>query len=109
MWTGEINKKFWEKLITYFPCYDTDRIENNASYNYSIVSCVFVAAAKFSPSPCLATMRATNIDAQTMGGIYEVRCWDRLMYDDIGTKFHKDWFSQSNVDRGDTQTAWWSH
>jgi hypothetical protein len=34
-----------------------------------------------------------------MGGIYEVR-----RSDDLHTKFHKDWFSHSKVDRGETQT-----
>jgi hypothetical protein len=33
------NKKFWEELIAYFPWYDTDRIENDASKNSSI-ACV---------------------------------------------------------------------
>jgi hypothetical protein len=27
------NKKFWEKLISYFPRYDTGHIENDASTN----------------------------------------------------------------------------
>jgi hypothetical protein len=27
----------------------------------------------------------------------------------IHTKFHKDWLSYSEVDKGDTQTAWRSH
>jgi hypothetical protein len=36
------NKKFWEELIAYFPWHDTGHIENDASNNSSIVSCVFV-------------------------------------------------------------------
>jgi hypothetical protein len=51
----EKNKKFWDELIAYFPWYDTDRIENDVSNNSSIVACVFVAAATFLPSRCLAT------------------------------------------------------
>jgi hypothetical protein len=35
-----MNKKFWEEIIAYFPSYDTDRIENDASNNFSIVACV---------------------------------------------------------------------
>jgi hypothetical protein len=31
-----VNKKFWEELIAYFPWYDTNRIENDASNNSSI-------------------------------------------------------------------------
>jgi hypothetical protein len=27
----------------------------------------------------------------------------------VHTKFHKDWFRHSEVNRGDTQTAWRSH
>jgi hypothetical protein len=38
-----------------------------------------------------------------MGGIYDVRRWDELRCRDIHTKFHKDLFRHSKVDRGDTQ------
>jgi hypothetical protein len=44
-----------------------------------------------------------------MEGIYEVRRWDGLRYHDTYTKFHKDWFRHSKVNRKgytDTQTAW---
>jgi hypothetical protein len=50
------NKKLWEELIAYFPSYDTDRIENDVSNNYSIVACVFVTAVTFLLSRCLATI-----------------------------------------------------
>jgi hypothetical protein len=50
------NKKFWEELIAYFPCYDTYRIENEVSNSSSIVACVFVTAVTFLPSRCLATI-----------------------------------------------------
>jgi hypothetical protein len=33
-----------------------------------------------------------------MGGIYEVRRWDRLRCHDIHTEFLTDWFRHSNVD-----------
>jgi hypothetical protein len=55
IWT--ITKKFWEKLIAYFPWYDTGHIENDASNNSSIVACVFVAAIMFLPRGWLATIR----------------------------------------------------
>jgi hypothetical protein len=42
-----VNKKFWEELIAYVTWYDTDRIENDASNNCSIVAYVFVAAVVF--------------------------------------------------------------
>jgi hypothetical protein len=51
----EINKKFWEEPIAYFPWYDTGHIGNDASNNSSIVASVFVTAVKFLPSRCLAT------------------------------------------------------
>jgi hypothetical protein len=53
-------KKFWGELIAYFPWYDTDRRENEASNN-SIVACVFVAALNFFlSSRCLATVKGTR-------------------------------------------------
>jgi hypothetical protein len=39
-----------------------------------------------------------------MGGIYEVRRWDGFSCHYIHTKFHNNWFSHSNVNKGDTQT-----
>jgi hypothetical protein len=54
--TYTINNKFWEELIAYFPWYDTDRIQNDASNNYSIVARAFVVAATFLSSCCLATI-----------------------------------------------------
>jgi hypothetical protein len=52
----KIDKKFWEELIAYFPCYDTGHVENDASNNSSVVACVFVTAVRFLPSRCLATI-----------------------------------------------------
>jgi hypothetical protein len=40
-----------------------------------------------------------------MGEIYEVRRLEGLRCHDIHTKFHKDWFKCSEIDRGDTQTS----
>jgi hypothetical protein len=51
-----VNKKFWEELIGYFPCYDTGQIEHDSSNNYSITVCLFVTAVTFLPSRCLATI-----------------------------------------------------
>jgi hypothetical protein len=51
-----LNKKFWEDLVAYFPWHDTDCIEDCVSNNSSITACVFVAAVKFLPSRCLATI-----------------------------------------------------
>jgi hypothetical protein len=43
-----------------------------------------------------------------MGGIYEVRRFDERICHNMHIEFHKDWFSQSKVNKGaftDTQTA----
>jgi hypothetical protein len=60
----QLNKKFWEELIAYFPVYDTGHIENDASNNSSIIGCVFVTTVKFLLSRCLATV----------GGFLPSRC-----------------------------------
>jgi hypothetical protein len=57
------NKKFWEELMIYFPWYDTDRTENDASNNSFIVAYVFVATVMFLPSRCLVTI-ATQTDGR---------------------------------------------
>jgi hypothetical protein len=66
--TSEINKKFWEELIAYFPLirHGPQRLLLD---NYSsIVVCVFVAAVTISlPSRCLATIGKIHIDTQTDG------------------------------------------
>jgi hypothetical protein len=33
-----LNKKFWEDIITFFPSYDRDHIENNVSNNSYVVA-----------------------------------------------------------------------
>jgi hypothetical protein len=48
------NKRFLEELKPTFLGYDTDRLDNDASNNSSIVACVFIAAVIFQPSSCLA-------------------------------------------------------
>jgi hypothetical protein len=97
------NKKFLEELIAYFPWYDTDHNEIDASNNSSIVACLFVTRVtllpsrclatiggflpsrcqamigEFLPSCCVATMGGIHIQAHRLtGGIYEVRRWDGL-------------------------------
>jgi hypothetical protein len=47
-----------------------DRIESDSSNNSSIVARIFVAAVKFLPSRCLATVGDTYIN-RLIGGIYE--------------------------------------
>jgi hypothetical protein len=54
--TMVIYKKFLEELIAYFPWYDMGHIENDASNNSSIVSCVFVTAVTFLANRCLTTI-----------------------------------------------------
>jgi hypothetical protein len=86
---SEPNKKFWEELITYFPLYDTDRIENEA-FNNSIVACIRCRGNVF-----IELWPSKDMDTYTyrlMGGIYEARRCDGLMCRDIHTKFNKDRF-----------------
>jgi hypothetical protein len=50
-----------------------------------------------------------------MGQIYEVRCGDGLRFRDIDTKFHRDRFRHSKVNKGggpgftEIQSAWRLH
>jgi hypothetical protein len=39
--------------MAYFPSYDLERIENDASNNFYIFACVFIAAVMFIPNHCL--------------------------------------------------------
>jgi hypothetical protein len=79
-------KKFLEGLIAYFPWYDTNRIENDVSNNYSIVACVFVTTVTFLPSRCL----------ETIGGFYRT---EQLPSKDTGihiqTRRCKGFFNQA--------------
>jgi hypothetical protein len=50
-----MNKKFSEESIAYFPWYGTGHIENDSSNNFSVFTCLFVTAATFLLSRCLAT------------------------------------------------------
>jgi hypothetical protein len=56
------SNKLWEEIIAYF-LFDTGRTENDASNNFSVVACVFVAALMFLPNRCLAT----HADIETDG------------------------------------------
>jgi hypothetical protein len=47
-------RNFGKNLSSTFLCYDTDRIENDASKTF--VACVLAAAVTFLPSLCLATI-----------------------------------------------------
>jgi hypothetical protein len=86
-----INGPLERNIIAYFPWYETDHIENDASNNSSIVACVFVTAVTFVPSRCLATM-----------GFFT----DPLPGNDKG-----DFFTEPlpSNDKGDIQTATWSY
>jgi hypothetical protein len=96
-------QKFWEELIAYFRWYDKDRTKDDASNNYFIVACVFVAVVTFFPSRCLVTVGGYTYRQRFMWGTYEVRRWDGLRRHDIHTKFHNVWFIHSKV-LGGTQT-----
>jgi hypothetical protein len=62
-----MNKKFWEELIAYFPCYDTGHIENDASNNSSIVACVFGTEVTFFTEPLPSNDKGIH---RLMGGIF---------------------------------------
>jgi hypothetical protein len=51
--------EFWEELFSYFPSYDTERLEHDAPNNSSIVMCVFVATGT-----CLLPSNDTRTDTQ---------------------------------------------
>jgi hypothetical protein len=61
-------KKFWEELIAYFPSYDTDHIENDASNNSSILACAFITAVTFVLNRCVVTI----------GGFLPTRCLETI-------------------------------
>jgi hypothetical protein len=63
--------------------------------------CVFVAAVTFLASRCLATIGWYAYRHSLKGRIYEIRHWDGLRRNNMYTKFHKYWLSESKVDRGD--------
>jgi hypothetical protein len=77
----------FEQEVAYFPWYDTDRIENDASNTSAIVAFVNFAAVKFLPRRCLAMTGGCTSKRSVTGRIYEARRWDRLrchdMYDYI--------------------------
>jgi hypothetical protein len=75
--------------------------------------CVFVAAVMLLPSHCLAMTGGIHIQTHRLvGGIFEVCCWDGLRCRDIHTRFHRNCFMHSEVNREgstDAQIAWRSH
>jgi hypothetical protein len=93
------NKKFWE-LIDYVPSIKhTPRRKRRVHQFLYCCSCIRCHGNVFTePLPdngmdvCIRTHTL-------MGRIYEVHRWDGLRCHDIRTKFHKDWFSHSKVDR----------
>jgi hypothetical protein len=93
-----LNKKLWEKLTSYFPSIWHEL--------HSVYLLLWYRSYR-------AMIAGIHIQThRLMGRIYEVLCWDGLRWHDIDTKFHKDWFRHSKVDRKgfiDTQTARWCH
>jgi hypothetical protein len=82
-----------------------DHIEN-ASNNFSIVTCVFIVAATFPPRRFLATTGSIHIQTHKLiGGIYEAHRWNGFRCHDIHTKCDEVWFKHSNLMGGrNTQT-----
>jgi hypothetical protein len=93
------NSKFWEELSPTLIWYDTDRIENDASKNYSLLR-VFVAAGTCIPSSCLATIRGDrHTDTQTGGKDLWSTTLKRAQVPWY-TKFRKDWVRHSKAEGG---------
>jgi hypothetical protein len=66
---------------------------------------VFVAAASFLPSRCLATIgRHTYSHTGSYEGFMKYAAEMGLRCHDINTEFHKDWLRHSKSDKGETQT-----
>jgi hypothetical protein len=90
--------------------YDTDRIENGVSNNYSIVACVFIDAVKVLPIRCLATIediyRRTDWWEGFMKYAVEIDSCS-IMY--IATIIKIDSIIQKLMGGDNTQTASWSH
>jgi hypothetical protein len=83
------------------------RTEIDSSNNSSTVACVFVAAVTFLQSRCLATIGEytyRHTDRWKVFMKYSVEIGSGAMIY-IGTKFHKDWFSHSELIKGDTQDS----
>jgi hypothetical protein len=72
-----INRKFWEELIAYFPVirHGPHRKRRVQLFFYS--ACVFVAAVTFSPSRCLVTIgKYTYRHTDWWGGLWSTIFWD---------------------------------
>jgi hypothetical protein len=96
LWWDKAKIRLWlqfSPLLAYFsyfeqevldrtnPWCDTDHIENDASNNSSVVACVFVTAATFPPSRCLATIEGflSCRCLATVGGILTSRLLAKIM------------------------------
>jgi hypothetical protein len=97
---GGTEDKFWEELIASFRMirHGPHRKRRVQQFLYCCV-CICCRGDVFTePSP--SNDRRIHIQThRLMGRIYEVRHWDWLRCRDIHSKFHKDWFRHSNVDR----------
>jgi hypothetical protein len=101
------NKKFWEKLITYFPSIWYGHVENDATNNSSLQWECFYQVVTWQkwgytlPSLWPGTTEEMHVQTHSLiGGFYEVRHSDGLRWHDIHTKFHKYWFRHSKDNGG---------
>jgi hypothetical protein len=88
---------------------DIDRTENDASKILASLL-AFIAAGTCLPNRCLTTRGGMHIKTHRLiGGICEVCRWNGLRYRVIHTRFNKDWFRHSKLNRvgyTDTQIGW---
>jgi hypothetical protein len=83
----------------------TDRliVGRNVTLTLTLPRSCLATIGEFLPSRWLATIRDTHTDThRLLGRIYKVRRWGGLRCHDI-LNFHKVWFKNSEVNRGDTQ------
>jgi hypothetical protein len=94
---------FWEELIVYFPFIwnrpNRERCVQQFCCCCTCICCHSNGFTKLLPSSDRGLYMQTH---RLMGGMCELCHWDDLRCHDIHTKFHKDWFSHSEVNRRDS-------
>jgi hypothetical protein len=99
-----LNKKFWEELIAYFPSKRRKQHRNWCVQKFFYCClCIRCHGNVFSKPLPSNDMRIRIQTHRLMRGIYGVLLWDGLRCHELHTKFHKDWFSHSDIDKGDRQ------
>jgi hypothetical protein len=96
----------WQELIFYFHLYDTYPIDNDASNNYSIIACVFVASVTFLTEPLPSNERGIHRLVGFMKYAIEWGSGDMIhipSFIQISSRIQK---LMEGEEFTDTQTAW---